>query len=313
MDKMQRFLNQFVDIQQAGWVGVLGRGYLRIIMPSGWCSANQWPKHRLVSKWGALKSISANFTLDLCIRWTNPRIRRIFGSRCDWRCRWKTCDQSKGVRFFLKKTKCLLSRSWFSTCFIFHPYLAEWSNLTNMFQRGLKPPTRLFFERFFFLNFHPQLRVKSWRCFFFARPSWFFILWSNWVLGTMISSKGEVFFFWQPWKVKSWWSLRAESEIWYKIGLVFLKRWWKQGWGITTTQSYWIGPILRKWRWALLKRIMFSADSVILHWTMTLWKESVFVWPHWVRWDQVVFQHIPKSNEIVLGFTVPPHLLRSII
>ena len=34
----------------------------------------------------------------------------------------------------------VLSGCWFQTVF-FHPYLGKWSNLTNIFQMGLKPPT----------------------------------------------------------------------------------------------------------------------------------------------------------------------------
>ena len=36
-----------------------------------------------------------------------------------------------------------------SNIFYFHPYLGKWSNLTNILSDGLKPPTRLWFRRWF--------------------------------------------------------------------------------------------------------------------------------------------------------------------
>ena len=55
-----------------------------------------------------------------------------------------------------------------SIIFYFHPYLGKWSNLTNMFQMGLKPPTRfhVVFVKFRFLRplfqNHPRDLTGAW-------------------------------------------------------------------------------------------------------------------------------------------------------
>ena len=38
------------------------------------------------------------------------------------------------------------ARWWFQIFFMFTPYLGKWSNLTNIFQMGLKPPTRQYYS-----------------------------------------------------------------------------------------------------------------------------------------------------------------------
>ena len=56
---------------------------------------------------------------------------------------FKTTKGTKKARcFYWRKTQ-LVTRWWFQTFFNVHPYLGKFSNLTNIFQKGLvQPPTR---------------------------------------------------------------------------------------------------------------------------------------------------------------------------
>ena len=49
---------------------------------------------------------------------------------------WKT------FWFFVHNSRCVKNQVVVSNMFYFHPYLGKWSNLTNNFPDGLKPPTR---------------------------------------------------------------------------------------------------------------------------------------------------------------------------
>ena len=54
----------------------------------------------------------------------------------------------------------IVPRWWFQIFFYVHPYLGKWSNLTNMFQRGWKPPTRFRLMNSILVQWH-WLRQKS--------------------------------------------------------------------------------------------------------------------------------------------------------
>ena len=79
----------------------------------------------------------ANDLLTLCPSWTMDVVEELKGNRFAARINCG-CRESNA-----KQTCLILSRWWFqiSNVFYVHPYFGKRSNLTNIFQMGLKPPT----------------------------------------------------------------------------------------------------------------------------------------------------------------------------
>ena len=105
----------------------------------------------------------------------------------------------------------------------------------------------IFWRIFFQIPPSCSLEWRNWRLFFFQA---FLVFHSMVKLGAWnhdLLQRRAIFF---------WAAMKGEDQG-CQIGF-FWRRWWKQGWGITTTQSYWIGPILWNWKRALLNTVTLS-------------------------------------------------------
>ena len=121
-----------------------------------WCSFSKWLGDVQVPS----RSFSRVYTTRVCLRYgpaTGTRSPVMKMSKRSWTSELLGIPRNTVVFFSTKprwwfqtfKSQDLrslkLQSTWLGGCFnifYFHPYLGEWSNLTHIFQMGLKPPPR---------------------------------------------------------------------------------------------------------------------------------------------------------------------------